>query len=83
LKKKYPAISAVVLAAAIKRSHVSVQKQLRELGISKRKESSWTGGQLRALRKLYPTEAVWKIANLLDKTSSQIKHKAAQLKLKK
>jgi hypothetical protein len=50
LKKSYPAASAVVLAAKLKRSLVSVQKQLREMGIGKRKKSGWTPKELRQPR---------------------------------
>ena len=39
LKKGYPATSAVVLAGKLKRTLVSVQKQLREMRIGRRKEA--------------------------------------------
>jgi hypothetical protein len=83
LKKGYPATSAVVLAGKLKRSLVSVQKQLREMHIGRRKESGWTAAQLRFLRRNYKETATWEIANRLNKTPSVVKHKAAELKLKK
>jgi hypothetical protein len=83
LKKEYPATSAVVLVAALKRSLVSVQRQLREMGVGKRKPSSWTPRELRLLRRLYPTTAIWEVANQLGKTPSDVKRKAAGLRLKK
>jgi hypothetical protein len=83
LKKKYPATSAVELAAELKRSLVSVQKQLRELGIGRRKTTDWTPKQLRLLRRIYKDTATWEIANWLDKSPSDVKHRAAELRLKK
>jgi hypothetical protein len=83
LKKEYPAVSAVILAAKMKRSLISVQKQLRDLGIGRRKEPAWTPAQLKLLRSSYKDTATWEIANKLDKTPSEIKHKAADLGLKK
>ncbi len=83
LKKEYPAVSAVVLAAELNRSLVSVQKQLRQMGIGRRKSSDWTATQLRFLRKNFRETATWEIANRLDKTPSVVKHMAAELKLKK
>ncbi len=83
MKKEYPATSAVVLASRLKRSLVSVQKQLREMHIGRRKESGWTAAQLRFLRRNYRETATWEIANRLDKTPSDVKHKVAELKLKK
>jgi hypothetical protein len=83
LKKGYPAKSAVVLAGKLKRSLVSVQKQLREMRIGRRKESGWTTAQLGYLRRNYKETATWEIANRLNKTPSVVKHKAAELKLKK
>jgi hypothetical protein len=83
LKKGYPAASAVVLAGKLKRSLVSVQKQLREMHIGRRKESGWTAVQLRYLRRNFKETATWEIANRLNKTPSVVKHKAAELKLKK
>jgi hypothetical protein len=83
LKKGYPATSAVVLAGKLKRSLVSVQKQLREMHIGRRKESGWTVAQLGFLRRNYKETATWEIANRLNKTPSVVKHKAAELKLKK
>jgi hypothetical protein len=83
LKKEYPATSAVVLAGKLKRSLVSVQKQLREMHIGRRKESGWTVAQLGYLRRNYKETATWEIANKLNMTPSVVKHKAAELKLKK
>jgi len=83
LKKEYPAVSAVTLAAKMKRSLISVQKELRQLGISKRRVSSWTPNELRQLCSVYKDTATWEIANMLDKTPSEIKRKAADLGLKK
>jgi hypothetical protein len=83
LKKNYPAKSAVVLASKLKRSLVSIQKQLREMGIGRRKASDWTAAQLKYLRKNYRETATWEIANKLNTTPSVVKHKAAELKLKK
>ena len=83
MKKEYPATSAVVLAGKMKRSLVSVQKQLREMGIGRRETSNWTAAQLKFLRKNYHETPTWEIANKLSKTPSVIKHKAAELKLKK
>jgi hypothetical protein len=83
LKKEYPATSAVVLAGRLKRSLVSVQKQLRGMHIGRRKGSGWTAAQLRYLRRNYKETATWEIANRLNKTPSVVKHKAAELKLKK
>ena len=73
----------MVLAGKLKRSLVSVQKQLREMHIGRRKESGWTAGQLGFLRRNYKETATWEIANRLNKTPSDVKHKAAELKLKK
>lgn len=83
LKKQYPATSAVALAGKLKRSLISVQKHLREMGIGRRDVSDWTAAQLRYLRKNYHETATWEIANKLDRTPSVVKHKAAELKLKK
>lgn len=83
MKKQYPATSAVVLAGKLKRSLISVQKQLREMGIGRRDVSDWTPAQLRYLRKNYRETATWELANKLNVTPSVIKHKAAELKLKK
>jgi hypothetical protein len=83
LKKGYPAVSAVTLAAKVKRSLVSVQRQLRKMGIGRRKSSGWTHAQLKLLRRMYRDAAIWQIANRLDKTPSEIKRKAADLHLKK
>jgi hypothetical protein len=83
LKKGYPATSAVVLAGKLKRSLISVQKQLREMHIGRRKESGWTAAQLGYLRRNYKETATWEIANKLNMTPSVVKHKAAELKLKK
>jgi len=83
LKKNYPTQSAVALASKLKRSLVSVQKQLREIGIGRREASDWTAAQLQYLRKNYRETATWEIANKLNKTPSIVKHKAAELKLKK
>jgi hypothetical protein len=83
LKKEYPATSAVALAGKLKRSLVSIQKQLRELGVGRREASDWTAAQLQYLRKNFRETATWEIANKLSKTPSVVKHKAAELKLKK
>jgi hypothetical protein len=83
LKNEYPAQSAVLLAARLKRSLVSIQKQLREMGIGRREASNWTAAELKFLRKNYHETPTWEIANKLSKTPSVIKHKAAELKLKK
>jgi hypothetical protein len=83
LAKSYPAKSAVVLAAQLRRSLISVQKQLREMGIGKRKKSDWTPKQLRMLRSAYKETATWEIANRLNKSPSEIKHKAAEMRLRK
>jgi hypothetical protein len=83
LKKEYPVKSAVVLAVKLKRSLISVQRQLRRLHIGRRRQSSWTPKQLKLLRKIYKATATWEIANQLDKTPSEIKRKAAELRLKK
>ena len=83
LKKGYPATSAVELAGRMKRSLVSVQKQLREMGIGRRKDTNWTPQQSRVLRRMFGTEAMWEIANRLGKTPSQVKRKAATLRLRK
>jgi hypothetical protein len=83
LKKEYPAKSAVVLAGKLKRSFVSVQRQLREMGIGRRKKSNWTPAQVQYLRKNYKETATWDIANKLNMTPSVVKHKAIELKLKK
>jgi hypothetical protein len=60
-----------------------VQRQLREMGIGRRKESNWTPRHLKLLRSIYKDTATWEIANKLDKTPSEVKHKAADLGLKK
>jgi len=73
----------VVLASKLKRSLVSVQRELRRLHIGKRKKSSWTPKQLKLLRRIYKEAAIWEIANQLDRTPSEVKHKAAELHLKK
>jgi hypothetical protein len=83
LKKDYPATSAVVLAGKLKRSLVSIQAQLRKMGISKREKSDWTAAQINYLRKNFRETPTWEIANKLDKTPSIVKHKASELKLKK
>jgi tRNA nucleotidyltransferase (CCA-adding enzyme) len=83
LKSNYPEMSAVVLAGRLKRSLASVQKQLREMGLKRRKDHVWTTGQIRTLRRMYKTAVLWEIANRLDKTTSEIRRKAKQLKLKK
>ena len=83
LKKEYPATSAVVVASKLNRSLISVQRELRQLGIGRRAKSSWTPAQLKLLRSAYKDTATWEIANRLDKTPSEVKHKAAVLKLKK
>ena len=83
LTREYPANSAVVLAGKMKRSLISVQRELRELGIGRRKEKNWTPGQINLLRSHYRTSAVWEIANRLDKTPSEVKRKAASIGLKK
>jgi hypothetical protein len=83
LRKEYPSTSAVVLAGKLKRSLISVQRELRELGIGRRKEKSWTPDEIRVLRQHYKTMAVWEVANQLSKTPSEIKRKAASIGLKK
>jgi hypothetical protein len=83
LKKEYPAVSAVALAVKMKRSLISVQKQLRELGIGRRKGTSWTPVQLKLLRSVYKDTATWEIANRLGKTPSEVKRKAIDLGLRK
>jgi hypothetical protein len=83
LKKEYPATSAVILAASLKRSLVSVQRQLRKMGIGKRNHSAWAPDDLRILRGHFKTAAIWEIANRLDKTPSEVKRKASELGLKK
>jgi tRNA nucleotidyltransferase (CCA-adding enzyme) len=83
LKSNYPEVSAVVLAGRLKRSLASVQKQLREMGLKRRKSQVWTTEQVRTLRRMYKTAVLWEIANRLDKTTSEIRRKAKQLKLKK
>jgi hypothetical protein len=83
LKKGYPATSAVVLASKLKRSLVSVQRELRQLHIGRRRKTSWTPRQVKLLRKSYKETAIWEIANQLDKTPSETKRKAAELHLKK
>jgi hypothetical protein len=83
LKKEYPSTSAVLLASKLKRSLISVQRELRELGIGRRKEKSWTPEEVRILRSDYKTMAVWEVANRLNKTPSEIKRKAASIGLKK
>jgi hypothetical protein len=83
LKREYPATSAVELAGRLKRSFVKVQSHLREMGLGRRAQVGWSAAQLRYLRKNYRETATWEIANKLDKTPSVVKHKAAELKLKK
>jgi hypothetical protein len=83
LKKEYPGTSAVVLAEKLKRSLVSIQKQLREMGVGRRAKSEWTAAQVQYLRKNFKEAAAWEIANELNKTPSVVKRKAAELKLKK
>jgi hypothetical protein len=83
LKGNYPAISAVVLASQLKRSVTSVQKQVHKMGLKRRKDKVWTTGQIRMLRRMYKTAALWKIASQLDRTKSETRRKAKQLKLKK
>ena len=83
MKKEYPATSAVALADKLKRSLVSVQKQLREMGIGRRDKTEWTAIQLKYLRKNFRETATWELANKLNKTPSIVKHKAAEMKLKK
>jgi hypothetical protein len=73
----------VVAAAKLKRSLISVQKQLREMGIGRRRTSGWTPKQLKLLRSIYKETATWQTANRLGKTPSEVKHKAADLGLKK
>lgn len=73
----------MVLASRMKRSLISVQRQLREMSIGRRKVSNWTPRQLKLLRRIYKETAVWEIANRLGKTPSEVKHKAADLGLKK
>ncbi len=83
MKNQYPAVSAVMLAGKLNRSLVSVQKQLRSMGIGRRENSSWSATQLKYLRKNFRHTPTWEIANKLDKTPSVVKHKAAELRLKK
>lgn len=83
LKSNYPEVSAVALAGRLKRSLASVQKQLREMGLRRRQEQVWSSEQIRTLRRMYKTAVLWEIANRLDKTTSEIRRKAKQLKLKK
>jgi hypothetical protein len=83
LRKEYPSTSAVVLAGKLKRSLISVQRELRELGIGRRKEKSWSTDDVRVLRQQFKTRAVWEVANQLGKTPSEIKRKAASIGLKK
>ena len=83
LKKEYPAESAVLMAYKLNRSLISVQRELRRLGIGRRKKSEWSPAQLRLLRSAYKETATWEIANRLGKTPSEVKRKAAALKLKK
>ncbi len=83
LKRNYPATSAVVLAVQLKRSLVSVQRELRRLGIGRRKKSVWTSNQLAMLRRKFRQTATWELANRLNKTPSEVKRKAADLGLKK
>lgn len=83
LRSQYPATSAVILASKLKRSLISVQRQLRILGIGRRKPKNWTTSQLQQLRTNYKTTAIWELANNLDKTPSEIKRKAALMALKK
>ena len=72
-----------MLASKLKRSLISVQRQLREMGIGRRKVSNWTPRQFKLLRRIYKDTAIWEIANRLNKTPSEVKHKAAKLGLKK
>jgi tRNA nucleotidyltransferase (CCA-adding enzyme) len=83
LKSNYPTVSAAVLAGRLKRSLASVNKQLREMGLRRRKSQVWTTEQIRTLRRMYKTAALWEIANRIDKTTFEIRRKAKQLKLKK
>lgn len=83
LKSNYPEVSVVVLAGRLKRSLASVQKQLRKMGLRRRKEQVWTTEQIRTLRRMHKTAVLWEIANRLDKTTSEIRRKAKQIKLKK
>jgi hypothetical protein len=72
-----------MLAGILKRSLISIQKQLREMGLGRRDVSDWTAAQLAYLRKNYRETATWEIANKLNMTPSVVKHKAVELKLKK
>ena len=72
-----------MLAASLKRSLISVQKQLRKLGIGRRKTSEWTAAQIKWLRANYRETATWEIANRMNKSPSEIKRKARELGLKK
>jgi hypothetical protein len=83
LKSRYPATSAVILASELKRSLISIQRQLRELGIGRRKKNTWTAGDVKLLRSRYKTMAIWELSNILDKTPSEVKRKAASMGLKK
>ena len=83
LRKEYPLTSAVVLAGKLKRSLISVQRELRQLGIGRRKQKIWTLDEVRILRTQFKTRAVWEVANDLGKTPSEIKRKAASIGLKK
>jgi len=83
LKSRYPATSGVALAGTLNRSLVSVQRELREMGIGRREKAGWMPGQLKVLRKLFRDSPVWEIANRLGKSPSEIKRKAASLGLKK
>jgi|WetSurMetagenome_2_1015567.scaffolds.fasta_scaffold851997_2 hypothetical protein len=83
MKKGFPKISAVELASRLNRSLVSIQKQLREMGVGRRDRTEWTAAQVSYLRKNFRETPTWEIANKLDKSPSVVKHKAADLKLKK
>jgi hypothetical protein len=67
----------------LNRSLVSVQRELREMGIGRRQKSDWTPGQLKILRKFFGDSATWEIANRLGKSPSEVKRKSASLRLKK
>ena len=73
----------MALASKLKRALVSVQRELRQLHIGRRRKISWTPRQVKLLRRSYKETAIWEIANQLDKTPSEIKRKAAELRLKK
>ena len=83
LRSSYPATTAVILASELKRSLISVQRQLRELGIGRRRKNTWSTEQLKLLRSRFKISAVWELANILDKTPSEVKRRAALMGLKK